>query len=92
MAGVKDGVWLYADSNYQGKNIRVDTHNPNIGVYSPINMNDLVSSVRIVGSYEVILYEHMNFQGRSIKLTGNAVNLKDFNFNDTATSIQIFKR
>lgn len=34
-------------------------------------MNDEVSSLRLAKGYEVILYQHGNFKGRSLKITAN---------------------
>ena len=41
------------------------------------------------GAQEVIIFEHNNYQGRSVRLTADAPNLDRRGFNDRASSIRV---
>ncbi|MEM2619263.1 MAG: beta/gamma crystallin-related protein [Candidatus Hadarchaeales archaeon] len=49
--------------------------------------NDKISSLHIEGS--VILYEHVDFAGSSITLTGDVPDLRAFGWNDMASSLKV---
>jgi hypothetical protein len=59
--------------------------------------NDRISSLRIPPGHSVILYEHENFQGASLQLTGYQSDLRvypgpgpDGNWNDVVSSVRIY--
>lgn len=68
--------------------------------FGPSNWNDQVSSIAIEGPYEITLYEHAYFRGRSIRIEGSATNLKQSlhmsgryeNWNDTISSLVIERK
>jgi hypothetical protein len=51
--------------------------------------NDRISSVRVTAGYQVELFEHSNFGGRTLLLTADTANLADAGFNDLASSFLI---
>ncbi|QDS34091.1 hypothetical protein [Brevibacillus brevis] len=66
---------------------------------STIPLNDKISSIRIVGPYDITIFEHANFTGRSLSFSGNAYlegttipDLVPHGFNDITSSILITKR
>ncbi|OUB39837.1 Iota toxin protein Ib [Bacillus thuringiensis serovar argentinensis] len=81
-----EGIYLYTDANFVGKSVRLKD---NVVNFKNIGMNDIVSSMRIIGTYEVVLYEHSNYTGKSVSLKNNVVNFKDISMNDTVSSIKI---
>lgn len=54
----------------------------------PYLSNDTISSVMVPPGVELILYEHINFQGKVRRITGNVSFLGD-EWNDIASSMQI---
>jgi Beta/Gamma crystallin len=95
------GDWtatLFVDQNYSGSSSTFtsddsDLSNNSIG-------DNRASAVRVVkgnapsgnscdGGDGVYLYEHPNYQGRCVKFTGDAGDLRTLGFDDTASSIRI---
>lgn len=52
---------------------------------------DRVSSVKIAKGYQLTIFEHKNFSGKSLTLTADLAYLKKINFNDKISSIIIEK-
>jgi hypothetical protein len=85
-------VTLYEDCDFKGKNVQLD-----FGDYTMDDLkkrginNDNVSSVKVTGRLAAILYEHDNFEGRSIVVPGSQSCLTDagLNFNDQLSSLKI---
>ncbi|MEB9625386.1 beta/gamma crystallin-related protein [Bacillus cereus] len=81
-----EGIYLYNDANFSGKSIKLKNDQSN---FKDIGMNDSVSSIKIVGPYEVIGYSDANFRGRSATLTTNHSMSSTLISNDTMSSIKI---
>lgn len=81
-------VKLYEHCDYGGAVWTLDPGDyPSLGV---VNIpNDAVSSVRVPVGLKVILYEHANFQGKSVELQSDSKCLVDNKFNDQTSSIRI---
>ena len=85
-------VTLYEDCDFKGKNVQLD-----FGDYTMDDLkkrginNDNVSSVKVTGRLAAILYEHDNFEGRSIVVPGSQSCLTDagLNFNDQLSSLKV---
>ena len=85
-------VTFYEDCDFKGKSVQLD-----FGEYTLDDLrkrginNDSVSSIKVVGSLAAILYEHDNFEGRSIVVPGTQSCLTDagLNFNDQMSSLKI---
>lgn len=76
---------VYQDSGFRG-----NSQTLNVGSYRANQLsfgNDQISSIKIPPSYQVTLYEHDNFQGRSVTYTWQQANVADFN--DKCSSIRI---
>lgn len=90
---MSDGVYFYQHINYNGYHVNISTH----GDYNLEDMvrlgikNDDVSSIKIIGNYEVYIYEHHNYSGRSYKLTSSISNFVNIGWNDLITSIKVRK-
>jgi len=138
--GEGDGVYLYADTDFRGRCIKLTADEPDLRTR---DFNDRVSSIRILGDFTatlyrdlngtgiastfssddsdltndavgndqatsvrlarggvpstnlcgegegVYLYEHPQYQGRCVKLTGDAPDLRTLNFDDIASSIRV---
>lgn len=98
------GEWtatLYVDQNYTGASSTfIQDDNSLVG---DIVGNDRASSLTVRqgsaprvppenvcdGREGVYLFEHDNFQGRCVKFTGDAADLRPFGFDDTASSIRL---
>ncbi len=94
-----DGVYLYQHSNYGGYFTRLNESTPTLskrfivdenGYDDHKSFNDQVSSIKIVGDYKVVLYEHNNYGGSSVTYSGNSSYVGN-NFNDKASSAKIYK-
>ena len=91
-----EGVYLYEDIYYRGECMRLTQDAADFT--STRVHNDRISSIRIVGNYEAILYAERNFQGNSILVMTDIADLSDPGvpgvdpFNDRASSVQIKKK
>jgi hypothetical protein len=85
---------LYVDQNYGGAEVLLSQSIEDLN--STAVGNDRASSIRVGGSGGanacngdgVYLYEHPNYQGRCLRLTGGAGDLRVFGFDDTASSVR----
>lgn len=81
-----EGVYLYNDADFSGEWVKLTSDQLN---FKDIGMNDSVSSVKIVGPYEVVGYSDANFGGRSAALTTNHFMGSTVIGNDSMSSIKI---
>jgi hypothetical protein len=51
--------------------------------------NDRVSSVKVAAGYKVMLFQDINYGGKSLVLTGDTTNLVALGFNDAASSFKL---
>lgn len=91
-------VTLYSDPNYSGRASTFFDSNPNL--FDTRVGDDRVSSLRVLagrtaeeqvcdGSAGIYLYEFRDYNGRCLRLNGNAPDLRFYNFNDTAASLWV---
>ena len=78
-------VCFYEHINYQGASFCASADSNWVGG----TWNDRISSVKIPAGYKVSLFEHINYGGRVLALTGDTPNLVGLNFNDAASSLKI---
>lgn len=84
-----EGVYIYTDANFSGTSKQLTSSVTN---FKDINMNDAVSSIKIVGPYDVVGYSDANFTGHSATLV-TTDNLSSTNVgNDKMSSIRITRR
>ena len=80
-------VCFFADTNYAGGSFCADSESAFVGA----DWNDKVSSLKVQSGYQVVLYEHSNFGGRSLTLTADSASLVSQSFNDLTSSFKISK-
>src|SRR5205809_6443141 len=71
----RDGACFYKDPNFKGEYFCVasgDEYNT-----MPEDMNDKISSIRIFGRAEVIVFRDVRFDGQSSRFGNDIRNLKD---------------
>jgi hypothetical protein len=95
------GDWtaiLYVDQNYGGSSSTftdddADLSNNSVGENRTsavrVQKGSAPSGSSCDGGEGVYLYEHPNYQGRCVKLTGDAGDLRTIGFDDTASSLRI---
>ena len=83
----RDGVCFYKDPNFNGDYFCARAGDSLTAV--PKEMNDRISSIRIFGNAEVIVYRDVRFDGRSSRFEGDVRNLKDDGWNDLISSIRV---
>ena len=82
-----DGACFYEDTGFRGQSFCV----PRGATYAslPREFNDRISSVRVFGNGEVVLFQNDNFRGRSQVLRGDVRDLSG-NWRDNVSSIRVF--
>ena len=80
-----DAVCFYEHVNYQGASTCSGTDSSWIGSA----WNDRASSVKLRSGYQVELFEHSNYGGRSLKLSADNANLVPLGFNDFVSSYKL---
>jgi hypothetical protein len=83
----RDGACFYKDPNFRGDYFCIaagDEFNR-----MPEEMNDKISSVKIFGRAEVIVFRDIRFDGRSSRFDGDVRNLKEEGWNDLISSIRV---
>ena len=89
-------VTIYEHSNYGGKS-RTYTIFPGkcqamqISL-KEVNMNDVISSVKVGKNVAVYLFEHHRYSGRYLRLNESVPDLKSYHFNDIASSLIVFPK
>ena len=84
---VEGGTWmLYQHVDYKGKSIILGPGRYNINVIKERIGNDCISSAKCAS---IILYEHAEFKGRELKLSRDAPNFCDLQFNDILSSVRV---
>src|SRR5262249_12534030 len=83
---------LFADIAFEGDSFSGDSDVAFVGV----DWNDRISSVQIPAGVKVTLFEHSDFGGASLTLTGNAADLRNYpgpgsdgTWNDAVSSIRL---
>ncbi|KJB89309.1 hypothetical protein AZ66_02495 [Paenibacillus sp. E194] len=94
------GVYLYDNYGMSGDQIKLNSS------ANTIPLNDVISSIRIFGPYDITIFEHADFTGRSLSFSGKSSDyggsydrqgttipdLVPYGFNDITSSILITKR
>ena len=90
---MSDGVYIYEHINYDGYQVRLnDTNDYNLNDLIRLGArNDDISSIKIIGDYEVEIYEHHNFGGRKYTTQESIINFVNIGWNDKVSSIKIRK-
>ena len=84
------GACFYEDINYGGRYFctRVGEANPRV----PSNINDEISSIRLFGDAEVIIFRDPDMRGQAQRFTTGVNDLRRSGFNDRLTSYAVQPR
>jgi hypothetical protein len=82
-----NGACFYQDAGYRGAYFCLRA-GENLSSM-PVGANDEISSIRVVGQAEVIVYRDEGFSGASVRLTDSVLNLADAGWNDAISAIQV---
>jgi hypothetical protein len=86
----RDGACFYKDPNFHGDYFCARAGETFSSV--PSGMNDRISSIRIFGRAEVMVFRDVRFDGRSSRFDFDIKNLKDEGWNDLISSIRVRSR
>jgi|WetSurMetagenome_2_1015567.scaffolds.fasta_scaffold54802_2 hypothetical protein len=81
------GVCFYEHPNYDGRYLCASVGRSASMV--PLSSNDKISSVRIFGSAEVIVYKDANYRGASHRFTSSMSNLRFAGWGDRISSYRV---
>ena len=80
------GVCFYEDKNFGGRYFCSPT---GVVVEIPREMNDKISSIRILGGAVVTVFRDKNLRGQSRVIEDDVRNLRDIDFNDRVSSYRV---
>ena len=80
------GVCFYEDKNFGGRYFCSPT---GVVVEIPREMNDKISSIRILGGAVVTVFRDENLRGQSRVVEDDVRNLRDIDFNDRVSSYRV---
>lgn len=87
--GSTEGVTVYETAGYQGQSRRLGADERDLDdVVGPCGNNtwdDCISSIRVPAGWQAILYEHPDFEGRSLTVTSDINDLIFENMNGLVT-------
>jgi hypothetical protein len=83
----RSGVCFYKETNFHGDYFCAGA-GENVNAV-PKDMNDKISSIKVFGNAEVILFRDVRFQGRSSRFETDIRNLKEVGWNDLISSIRV---
>jgi hypothetical protein len=81
----RNGVCFYDDINFGGDYFCAEINATN----GLLEMNDRISSIRVFGNAEVIVYQDRNFAGRSQTFTADVADLRPAGWDDAITSFRV---
>ncbi|MCP5045719.1 MAG: beta/gamma crystallin family protein, partial [bacterium] len=91
------GIVLYKHANFKGSSYFVEAGR-NIKDLKSKGWNDMVSSIELVDNVKVQIFEHRNFQGASVLLSRDVIDLVQLtentggNWNDKVSSLKVLSR
>jgi len=89
------GVFLYKHADFNGSKIFIKA-GKNIKNLYKIGWNDQISSIELVDNAWIEIYEHANYQGASVTIKDDVIDLANFSenipgtWNDKISSIKVF--
>jgi hypothetical protein len=86
----RDGACFYRDADYRGQSLCASTGEDLSSLSGGVN--DRISSSRILGRAEVIVFEDGRFRGSSERFAFDVRNLQDIGWNDRISSLQVRSR
>lgn len=83
----REGACFYRDADYSGRYFCVQSGD---GLRTlPRDADDEVSSIRVFGRVEVVVYRDSRFRGESLQFTSNVRDLEREDFNDRISSVEV---
>lgn len=86
----RDGACFYRDADYRGRYFCVQAGDELRTL--PRGADDEVSSIRMFGRVEVIVYRDTRFRGESLQFMSDVRDLQDEDFNDRISSVDVRRR
>jgi len=83
----RTGACFYEDADFRGQYFCV-RRGEDVGVL-PEGMNDRISSIRIFGDADVVVFQDGRFRGESARFSADARNLDREGWNDTISSLRV---
>jgi hypothetical protein len=83
----RDGACFYEDANYRGDYFCLETGDEARTMSS--QMNDRISSIRIYGDAEALVYEDSRYRGDSERFSRDVRDLRGERWNDKISSVQV---
>lgn len=83
----RDGACFYRDSDFRGQSFCVDAGESLASLSGGADRS--ISSIRVFGRTEVIVYKDTRFRGDSRRYRSDVRNLQDDDFNDRVSSIEV---
>jgi hypothetical protein len=83
----RDGACFYKDADYRGDYFCIRAGEEVSSLSG--GMNDRISSIRLYGHADVLVFRDPHFRGRSTVFRGNVRNLSGVGWNDMVSSIQV---
>jgi hypothetical protein len=82
----REGACFYQDAHFQGASFCVETGQDLESL--PWSTNDRVSSIRLIGDAEVMVYQDYRYAGIARRFTHDVQDLASVGFNDQISSVQ----
>jgi hypothetical protein len=86
----QNGACFFEDSNFRGRYFCVDS-NDDLGKL-PRDMRDKISSLRVLGNVEALVFKDEKFKGPSARFLTDVRDLKKQGWNDQISSIRVAKK
>jgi hypothetical protein len=83
----RSGACFYKEPNFRGDYFCAGA-GENVNAV-PDDMNDKISSIKVFGGAEVVLFRDIRFTGRSTRFDTDVRNLKDVGWNDLISSMRV---
>jgi hypothetical protein len=83
----REGACFYNDVNFRGEFFCLRPGDDFASI--PDGMNDRISSLRLFGRTEVMVFKDSRFSGRSAKFNGDVRNMRQEGWNDLVSSIRV---
>lgn len=83
----RSGACFYEDADFRGQYFCV-RRGEDVGVL-PEGMNDRISSIRVFGDSDVVVFQDGRFRGESARFSNDVHNLEREGWNDTISSLRV---
>ena len=84
------GVCFFSDTNFRGRHFCVDAREDMAEV--PRGTNDQISSLRVIGNVEVMVFRDVRFRGPEARFFNDVRDLRREGWNDAISSIRVVNR